>query len=119
LLGCNLKVEWVDIKKKNIKNSLIENYVIEMKQKYNLTENQMKKLLSDIHLGFQFKLLTNKDVEYDIENCKITNIQGFEFNNKKVKFKTTIDTQMKLNISGDTSTPTMLSQWGGEDTMKK
>ena len=37
----NHKNNWESIKKKNIKNILIENFIIEMKQKYNLTIKKM------------------------------------------------------------------------------
>lgn len=83
--------QWVDIKKKNIKDVLIENYVIDMKLKYFLSKSQMKKLLSVIMIGFQFKLLNNKDVEYDPIIGKISNITGIIIKNNKIKLSNTLD----------------------------
>ena len=52
---------WQSIKKKGIKNILIENYVIYCKNKYMLTVTQTKNLLSSIILGTIFKTITNED----------------------------------------------------------
>ena len=79
--------EWKDIKKKNIKDILIENFVITLKQKYSLTNQQTQKLLNLIIIGFNFKIIGNTDIEYDSINCKILNIKGIDFqtlNNKKI-----------------------------------
>jgi hypothetical protein len=82
--------EWNDIKKKNIKDLLIELYVIDMKLKYNLSQSQTQYLLSIIYIAMIFKVITNKDVCYS--NGKITHIEGIEFENKKVILKRKIYT---------------------------
>ena len=46
---------WSDIRKKNIKDLLIERYVIDMKKKYLLTIKQSKYLLSVIFIAIVFK----------------------------------------------------------------
>jgi len=66
---------WVSIKKKMVKDLLIQNYVIELKHKYDLTLHQSKLLLSNIMLWFQFKLIKPTDIVYDSDNCKILQIQ--------------------------------------------
>lgn len=65
---------WVDIRKKNIKDFLIEKYVIDMKKKFKLTIKQAKFLLSIIFIAFMFKILIVDDIHYS--NNKIQNIDG-------------------------------------------
>jgi hypothetical protein len=76
---------WNDIKKKNIKELLIELYVTRMKNKHSLTLKQARYLLSIIFVGMIFKVITNKDVHY--ENGKIEHIDGIEISHKKIDIK--------------------------------
>lgn len=80
--------DWVNIRKKNIKDLLIERYVIDMKNKHLLTIKQSKYLLSIIFVAIIFKAITSKDIEFS--NGKITNINGFDFDNKKIHIKQNI-----------------------------
>ena len=73
---------WNSIKKKSIKTTMIENYVINMKNKYNLTFYQSNKLLSLIVIGIIFKTITNDDIKY--QDGEILSINGFSFENKRV-----------------------------------
>jgi hypothetical protein len=73
---------WASIRKKNIKDLLIENYVIDMKNKYCLTMNQSKYLLSVIFIAMIFKVITVKDIKY--ENGKIEHIEGIDIKKKKI-----------------------------------
>lgn len=73
---------WIDIKKKNIKETLIELYVTKMKNKYSLSISQSRYLLSIICIAMVFKVITNKDIEY--ENGVIHNIKGIDFINKQI-----------------------------------
>jgi len=73
---------WANIKKKNIKEILIEQYVISMKQKYNLSIKQSRYLISLIFIAMIFKVINTKDIIY--ENGKIEKIEGIEFSNKNV-----------------------------------
>ena len=77
-------VAWGNIKKKNIKHLIIENFVIEMKKKYNLSLSQTKELLCYIVIGMVFKTIQNDDIEY--YDGKIHSINNFTFekNNYKV-----------------------------------
>lgn len=77
--------EWGNIRKKNIKDLLIEQYVVDMKNKHSLTINQSKYLLSIIFMAIVFKVITPKDIEYS--NGKIQNIDGIEFINQKIIIK--------------------------------
>jgi len=73
---------WSSIRKKNIKDLLIEKYVIDMKNQHSLSVKQAKYLLSIIFIGMVFKVITVKDINY--ENGKISNIEGIEFKKKQV-----------------------------------
>lgn len=88
-------VYWSDIKKKNIKELMIERYAIEMKNNYNLTHAQTKYLVSIIFLAFVFKIFTSNDIE--IENGKILNIKGLEYESGKIILKKNIY-DIKVNI---------------------
>ena len=76
---------WNDIKKKNVKELLIELYVTRMKNKYALTLKQSRYLLSIIFIGMIFKVITSKDIEYS--EGKIHNIEGIEFSHKNINVK--------------------------------
>ncbi len=69
--------KWVGIKKKTSKDFIIENFVIEMKEKYKLSDIKTKQLLGTIMSGLIFKVYTPKDIQY--ENGKINEINGLEF----------------------------------------
>lgn len=56
--------EWASIRKKNVKDTLYEKYVIEMKRKHSLSIKQCKYLLSMIMISIMFKSITSKDIEY-------------------------------------------------------
>jgi hypothetical protein len=77
--------DWSNIKKKNIKDLLVERYVIDIKNKYLLSISQTKYLLSVINIAIVFKVITPKDIEYS--DGKIQNIDGIEFSKKKIIIK--------------------------------
>ena len=78
----NSRKVWANIRKKNIKDLLIENYAIEMRKKYSLTLVTTRQLLSIIFIGMSFKIITSKDIVY--ENGVITNIIGIRFSKNKI-----------------------------------
>lgn len=80
--------KWSNIRKKNIKDLLIERYVIDMKKKYLLTLEQSKYLLSIIFIALVFKVIVSKDISYS--DGKIQYIEGIEFENKKIILKKNI-----------------------------
>lgn len=73
---------WSNIRKKNIKDLLIENYVIDMKNKYELTVKKARNLLSLIFVGMVFKVILVKDIIY--EDGVITNINGISFKKNEI-----------------------------------
>lgn len=90
--------DWSNIRKKNIKDLLIQRYVVDMKNKHSLTIKQAKYLLSIIFIAIVFKVITSKDIEY--VNGKIQNIDGIEFANKKILIKRDIY-NVDVNCSPD------------------
>lgn len=75
---------WGDIKKKSVKDFLIEMYVVNMKNKHNLSVHTSRKLLSLIMIAFVFKTLTNKDVTYI--DGEVVKIEGIEFKDNNFIF---------------------------------
>ena len=73
---------WNDIKKKNIKDLLIELYVIDMKNKFSLTLVQTRYLASIIFTAIIFKVIGCKDIEYT--DGRIDNIDGIDFVSKQI-----------------------------------
>ena len=73
---------WSNIRKKNIKDLLIENYVIDVKNKHALSIKQARNLLSLIFIGMVFKVITVKDIMY--EDGVIQNIEGISFKDKEI-----------------------------------
>lgn len=80
--------EWCKIRKKNIKDLIMEKYVVSMKQKYNLSLVQARKLMSVIYLAMQFKTITPKDIEY--VDGEILSINGISFREGKIVLNKTI-----------------------------
>jgi hypothetical protein len=74
--------KWCNIRKKNLKDFLIENYVIQKKKQYNLDIKQSKYLNYVIFVAMIFKIITMKDIEY--EDGEIKNINGISFEDKKI-----------------------------------
>jgi len=79
---------WSNIRKKNIKDLLIERYVLSMKDKYLLTFKQAQELLSHIFIGLVFKVISVKDIKYN--DGVITSIDGITFENKKINMEKNI-----------------------------
>jgi len=76
-------VDWNDIKKKSIKDILFQNYIINVKKKYDLRDSQVKCLYNTINLGLMLKSIKNSDIVY--VNGEIQEIKGFSFNQGKYK----------------------------------
>lgn len=84
----NSRQKWCDIRKKNIKDLLIERYVIDMRNKYALSIKQAKYLLAVITIALVFKIITAKDITY--EDDKITHIDGIEISKGKISLQRNI-----------------------------
>lgn len=72
---------WNEIKKKSIRDILFQNYLIEMKSKYDLKSSQIKKLYVFINLCLTLKSISNSDIEYI--DGEIKSINGITFSNGK------------------------------------
>jgi len=77
--------KWVDIKKKNMKELLIELYVTRMKNKHQLSIKQAKYLISIILLAMVFKVITSANINYS--DGRIVSIDGIDFSKKQVIIK--------------------------------
>jgi hypothetical protein len=74
--------QWANIRKKNIKDLLIEQYVVRMKKEYLLNIKQARKLKSTISIAMVFKVITKDDITF--ENGSITKINGITFKKRKI-----------------------------------
>lgn len=91
---------WSQIKKKNVKDLLIERYVIDMKHKHSLTIKKAKKLLSIIFIAIVFKIITKNDIIYS--DGKISNIEGISFRDGEISMEKNI-TNININFSLETA----------------
>jgi hypothetical protein len=73
---------WSSIRKKSIKELLVELFVTRMKNKYSLSLKQSRHLLSSIFMAMVFKVITSDDIEY--EDGGIQAINGINFSKGKV-----------------------------------
>lgn len=71
------KNSWGLIRKKSIKEFIIINYIIDMKNKYSLSNEIVKSLKSFIFIGLMFHTIQSKDIEY--VDGKILSIQNIEY----------------------------------------
>lgn len=77
--------DWKSIKKTNIKNIHIENYVIECGKKWELSFQLQKKLLNLINSNIILKTISPKHIKFD--GKKIVKIDGLSFEKGNFKFK--------------------------------
>lgn len=59
---------WKDIKKKSIKDDLIQIFCLKLQKKYNLTNNEQKILLSFIQLNITLKFITHENIIIKVDN---------------------------------------------------
>ncbi len=97
---CN---NWTEIKKKELKNILLEIYFLKLAKKYKWTKPVLKKKLALIQLALNLKVINNSDIK--IENGVIQNIINIEIYNKPIKeweynwrFKTECQSKSFINI---------------------
>jgi len=106
----NSRQKWSDIRKKNIKDLLIERYVIQLKNKHSLNIKQTKYLLSLISLSILFKIIAPKDIIY--ENGEIKDIKGIEISKGKIILKHSIyNVKSSESPKVTTSTKKMSDNW--------
>jgi len=73
---------WKKIRKKSIKQNIIEKFSIDMKNKYNLSNAQMKRIFSIIVIGLIFKTITFDRISYS--DGQIRDIEGISFSPGKM-----------------------------------
>ena len=91
------RLDWSNIKKDNVKQSLYQKYVIDMKQKHNLNKKQTKYLMSLIKISTLLQKVVKSDIKY--EGNRIIQIDGIEFEDNKVKL--TRDFSFESNIENN------------------
>ncbi len=90
----DMDCEWKKLKPRSIKDLMIMNYILNLKQKYDLSVKETKKLFITIQLGFQFKKLSSEDVEYS--DRAIQSINGLEY---KTDTKNWVVTNLPRSVS--------------------
>jgi len=102
--------DWNSIRRKNVKELLIEMYVIRMKAKHHLSLKQARYLLSTICMAMVFRGITANDIHY--EEGAIQTIDGIDFKKRKViinrdlhKFETS------LSVAETSEKKVMLENW--------
>ena len=75
---------WADIKKKNLKNMLIELFVVDMKKEHNLTIEEAKYLLSTIIVALTYYKAIDGKKDIEFYNGRIRSINGISFEDRKV-----------------------------------
>lgn len=76
---------WQEIRKKNIKESLIRKYILDVKDKYSLTNKEITEFTRIIRLGFLFNWILSDDVVY--ENRQILDILTVHFDEQERLFE--------------------------------
>ena len=99
------KNNWMDIKKKKIKDLMIESFAVKMKQKYSLSMKQTCCLISTICMGLLFKSISSSNII--LENGSIKNIDGINFDIKRVSFELEL---YNIDIDEDNETSIRESQ---------
>lgn len=77
--------DWKDIRGKKIKDPIITRYILDLKEKYGLSNKEVKQATQTLKLGFLFNLITTDKVIY--ENHQIIDITALHFNEKTRLFK--------------------------------
>jgi len=75
---------WMDIKKKKIKEMLINIYVDDLVQQYHLNDDQKNKVKSLINVGFILEYFSPQNIQFT--NGRIQNIIGLEYNSSDKTF---------------------------------
>jgi len=105
------RFQWVDIKKKNIKDILIDIFVVDMKALHDISIQQSRYLRSMIHTAMLFKAIDGTNINMD--NGKITSIDGIYFKNHKLELDLdlyTSDLNEPIN-QNDTTIKSMSDMW--------
>lgn len=71
------EVEWKNIKKKNMKCVMLENYILEQKKKYDWTFNEARDVCEKINHAISMKRISANNIK--TVNNNIVNIEGVDF----------------------------------------
>lgn len=104
-------ISWNSIKKKSVRDNIIEHYVIRAKTDYDLTIKQARQLLSGLLLRFHLKLIISTDVDYDASEDRIKHIRGLELSKRKYTFTTNLTDLEDVTMDVDTREKQMLSSY--------
>lgn len=85
-IDCDLEsnIKWSQIKRKNIRDFMILNFLVKNKRDYNLSKEAIDKLQKTIKIGIIFKTISNEDII--MENGHIKSINNIEINNDGVTY---------------------------------
>ena len=75
---------WADIKKKNLKNMLIELFVVDMMKKHNLSIDEGKYLLSIIIVALTYYKAIDGKKDIEFYEGRIRSINGISFEDGKI-----------------------------------
>jgi len=100
---------WTQVKRKVIRDTLLERYVLERSLSYQLTHYVAKRLLSLLIIGLMFKTISSKNIFYS--DGYIEEIEGFKFIPKKVLItKNFFHSKMRDEVVSTIQTPCYLSE---------
>ena len=77
--------DWIQIRRKKLKDPIIRSFILDIKEKYNLTLLETENVYKIIRLGFMFNWIPNNAVVY--EDQKILDITSLHFNPKTREFE--------------------------------
>ena len=97
---------WLDIKKKNVREYYIEQFVLDMKKKYNLSDIKSKQLLAELFINIFLKNIKPTDIIYNGND--ISSINGLILKNDSFYFDN--------ETSEYVSTPTRIDEDGFDFT---
>jgi hypothetical protein len=85
------QMEWKDIKKKNIKELFIENYVLTLKNKYALSVKQTQLMHRFLVIQMCFRQISGSHICYDPEQAIITQISNLRIKKSKRTLRISIE----------------------------
>ena len=107
LSGYSLR-PWNELKKKNIRDVMFEQFVIDKKQEMGFTWKQTQRLLCMLRLALHFKVITVKDISFDEERGLISDISGIEISKTKLRLEASIRSASKIALP---TRKTMKEMW--------
>lgn len=76
---------WSSIRKKALKDLILKNFIIEVKNQYNFNETSMNNLKRDLTIGLNFKNINDKNII--LKDGKILNIIGLNLSMNKYSWE--------------------------------